>query len=130
MRVSSALKAGGLVFILLFMVAVGGAANAAEPPAVKVTYLYDNTSAVAGTDAAWGFSALVEAHGKRVLFDTGGNAGVLRHNVAVWVWTSDGSMRSCSPTNTRTTLTGSPRWAGATAWLPSIPPAPTSQRRS
>lgn len=83
MRVSSALKASRLAFILLFMVAVGGAANAAEPPAVKVTYLYDNTSAVAGTDAAWGFSALVEAHGKRVLFDTGGNAGVLRHNVAV-----------------------------------------------
>lgn len=83
MRVSSALKTSRLAFTLLLMAAVGGAVSAAEAPAVKVTYLYDNTSAVAGTDASWGFSALVEAHGKRVLFDTGGNAGVLRHNVAV-----------------------------------------------
>jgi metal-dependent hydrolase (beta-lactamase superfamily II) len=82
MRMSPALIAGRLVFALLVLVVmVGGAASAAEPPAVKITYLYDNISAVAGTDPAWGFAALVEAYGKRVLFDTGGNAAVFRHNV-------------------------------------------------
>jgi 7,8-dihydropterin-6-yl-methyl-4-(beta-D-ribofuranosyl)aminobenzene 5'-phosphate synthase len=30
---------------------------------------------------AWGFSALVEFGGKRILFDTGGNAEILEHNV-------------------------------------------------
>jgi len=83
MSMSPALIASRLVFTLVVIVVmVGGAANAAEPPAVKITYLYDNTSAVAGTDPAWGFAALVEAYGKRVLFDTGGNAAVFRHNVA------------------------------------------------
>jgi 7,8-dihydropterin-6-yl-methyl-4-(beta-D-ribofuranosyl)aminobenzene 5'-phosphate synthase len=82
MRMSRVLTASRLVLALLLVVAVGGVANAAEPPAVKITYLYDNTSAVVGTDPAWGFSALVEAYGKRVLFDAGGNATVFRNNVA------------------------------------------------
>jgi 7,8-dihydropterin-6-yl-methyl-4-(beta-D-ribofuranosyl)aminobenzene 5'-phosphate synthase len=30
---------------------------------------------------AWGFSALVEFAGKRILFDTSGNAEILEHNV-------------------------------------------------
>lgn len=83
MGMSLALIASRLVLTLLVLLVIwGGVANAAEPPGVKITYLYDNTSAVAGTVPAWGFAVLVEAYGKRVLFDTGGNAGVLRHNVA------------------------------------------------
>jgi hypothetical protein len=63
MSMSPALIASRLVFTLVVIVVmVGGAANAAEPPAVKITYLYDNTSAVTGTDPAWGFAALVEAY--------------------------------------------------------------------
>ncbi len=57
-------------------------AVAADPPPVKITYLYDNTEAVAGTYSSWGFAALVEAHGRRVLFDTGTGAAVLEHNAA------------------------------------------------
>lgn len=57
-------------------------AVAADPPPVKITYLYDNTEAVAGTHSSWGFAALVEAHGRRVLFDTGTGAAVLEHNAA------------------------------------------------
>lgn len=82
MKTSPASITSRLVFVLLFLLTLGGAAGAAEPPAVKITYLYDNTSAVAGTKSAWGFAALVEAYGKRVLFDTGGDAAVIRHNVA------------------------------------------------
>jgi 7,8-dihydropterin-6-yl-methyl-4-(beta-D-ribofuranosyl)aminobenzene 5'-phosphate synthase len=37
---------------------------------------------MAGATAAWGFAALVEAYGKRVLFDTGGDAAIFRQNVA------------------------------------------------
>ena len=57
-------------------------AVAADPTPVKITYLYDNTEAVAGTHSSWGFAALVEAHGRRVLFDTGAGAAVLEHNAA------------------------------------------------
>ena len=45
--------------------------------------LYDNTAATRGLKAAWGFAALVEAHGRTVLFDTGGDPAVLRDNLAV-----------------------------------------------
>jgi 7,8-dihydropterin-6-yl-methyl-4-(beta-D-ribofuranosyl)aminobenzene 5'-phosphate synthase len=57
-------------------------AVAADPPQVKITYLYDTTEAVAGTHSSWGFAALVEAHGRRVLFDTGTGAAVLESNAA------------------------------------------------
>jgi 7,8-dihydropterin-6-yl-methyl-4-(beta-D-ribofuranosyl)aminobenzene 5'-phosphate synthase len=52
----------------------------AQPAGIKVTYLYDNTAAVPGVREDWGFACLVEAHGKRVLFDTGTKPDVLRHN--------------------------------------------------
>jgi 7,8-dihydropterin-6-yl-methyl-4-(beta-D-ribofuranosyl)aminobenzene 5'-phosphate synthase len=47
---------------------------------VRITYLYDNTQAVPGVRADWGFSCIVETPGARVLFDTGANPDVLRHN--------------------------------------------------
>jgi 7,8-dihydropterin-6-yl-methyl-4-(beta-D-ribofuranosyl)aminobenzene 5'-phosphate synthase len=68
-----------VVFVLL--ACVGCFASAADTPAVRIVYLYDNTAAIAGAKAAWGFAALVEAHGKRVLFDTGGDANIFRQNV-------------------------------------------------
>src|ERR1700682_1530646 len=37
----------------------------------QITIIYDNTAARPGVVAAWGFSALVEVRGQRVLFDTG-----------------------------------------------------------
>ena len=46
----------------------------AQQPAVRVTYLYDNTAAVVGVTPDWGFACLVEGHGRTVLFDTGANA--------------------------------------------------------
>jgi len=55
----------------------------AQSPPARVTYLYDNTVAVEGTKAHWGFACLVEAHGRTVLFDTGAQAETLRQNMAV-----------------------------------------------
>lgn len=52
-----------------------------QRPAVRVTYLYDNTAAVPGVTPHWGFACLVEAHGRRVLFDTGANAKTFQDNV-------------------------------------------------
>jgi 7,8-dihydropterin-6-yl-methyl-4-(beta-D-ribofuranosyl)aminobenzene 5'-phosphate synthase len=52
----------------------------AQTPGVSITYLYDNTEAVPGVRADWGFACLVEGRGARVLFDTGAKPDVLRHN--------------------------------------------------
>lgn len=59
-----------------------GAPAMAGDPAARITILYDNSIATPGVKAAWGFAALVEAHGRTVLFDTGGDPAVLRDNLA------------------------------------------------
>jgi 7,8-dihydropterin-6-yl-methyl-4-(beta-D-ribofuranosyl)aminobenzene 5'-phosphate synthase len=57
------------------------AVTAAAEPEGQITILYD----AFGTDPAmtkdWGFSALVEVAGKRILFDTGDNADIFAANV-------------------------------------------------
>lgn len=52
------------------------------PPPVRLTVLGDNSVTLLGVKAFWGFSCLVEAHGHTVLFDAGGDPGVLRDNLA------------------------------------------------
>jgi 7,8-dihydropterin-6-yl-methyl-4-(beta-D-ribofuranosyl)aminobenzene 5'-phosphate synthase len=47
----------------------------------KVTILYDAFGESADLTKDWGFSALVEHNGKRILFDTGNNAAIFEHNV-------------------------------------------------
>src|SRR6266513_6488559 len=75
------------IAVLLFAAALSGVAVvaptrmvAAEPNS-QITILYD----AFGTDAAmkkdWGFSALVEIAGKRILFDTGNDADIFAANV-------------------------------------------------
>ncbi len=49
---------------------------------MKIKIIYDNTVFVDGFVADWGFSCLVEAHGKRILFDTGAKGAVLLQNMA------------------------------------------------
>jgi 7,8-dihydropterin-6-yl-methyl-4-(beta-D-ribofuranosyl)aminobenzene 5'-phosphate synthase len=49
---------------------------------MKVTIIYDNETGQAGLEAAWGFSCLVEADGRRLLFDTGGRGPILLQNMA------------------------------------------------
>ena len=47
----------------------------------KVTILYDAFGESKELTRDWGFSALVEHDGKRILFDTGNNAAIFEHNV-------------------------------------------------
>lgn len=70
-----------LVAGALASLALAVAALAADAPAVRITYLYDNSAASAGAAPAWGFAVLVEAYGKRILFDSGGDPAVLHRNV-------------------------------------------------
>ena len=47
----------------------------------RVTILYDAFGESKGLTKDWGFSALVEHNGKRILFDTGNDAARFEHNV-------------------------------------------------
>ena len=64
----------GLMLVLLPSLGVAGSAN-------RVTILYDAFSKSPEVTKDWGYSALVEYGGKRILFDTGNNAQIFEHNV-------------------------------------------------
>jgi 7,8-dihydropterin-6-yl-methyl-4-(beta-D-ribofuranosyl)aminobenzene 5'-phosphate synthase len=49
----------------------------------QVTILYDAFGESKELTKDWGFSALVEHNGKRILFDTGNDAAIFEHNVKV-----------------------------------------------
>jgi len=58
--------------------------SAAQPIAqTRITILYDAFGSNAAMKKDWGFAALVEAGGKRILFDTGDDPAVFEHNVRV-----------------------------------------------
>ena len=52
----------------------------AEPSKAQITILYDAFGKPSVMDKDWGFAALIEYGGKRILFDTGDNPDVLAHN--------------------------------------------------
>src|SRR5260370_16258485 len=54
--------------------------SSAETPN-RVTILYDSFGKAPALTLDWGFAALVEYDGKRILFDTGNNATIFEHNV-------------------------------------------------
>lgn len=54
---------------------------AAAPAQPAVTVLYDAFGDPGPLRKDWGFAALVEVDGRRILFDTGNEAGVFAHNV-------------------------------------------------
>jgi 7,8-dihydropterin-6-yl-methyl-4-(beta-D-ribofuranosyl)aminobenzene 5'-phosphate synthase len=56
---------------LIALVSMGGA-TAQEPPA-RVTIVYDAFGKPSALKRGWGYAALVEYGGKRILFDTGGD---------------------------------------------------------
>jgi 7,8-dihydropterin-6-yl-methyl-4-(beta-D-ribofuranosyl)aminobenzene 5'-phosphate synthase len=49
---------------------------------MKITIIYDNTLFRNDLKADWGFSALIEAKGKRILFDTGASGSILLFNMS------------------------------------------------
>ena len=48
---------------------------------MKITLIYDNKVWKEGFRADWGFSCLIEAYGKKILFDTGANGTILLDNM-------------------------------------------------
>jgi len=57
--------------------------SAASPDLKKaqITVLYDAFGKTSAMKKDWGFAALIEYGGKRILFDTGNNADIFAHNV-------------------------------------------------
>jgi 7,8-dihydropterin-6-yl-methyl-4-(beta-D-ribofuranosyl)aminobenzene 5'-phosphate synthase len=53
----------------------------AAPPPARITVLYDAFGKDAAMTKDWGYAALLEINGKRILFDTGDDAAVLARNV-------------------------------------------------
>jgi 7,8-dihydropterin-6-yl-methyl-4-(beta-D-ribofuranosyl)aminobenzene 5'-phosphate synthase len=52
----------------------------ASPVKAQITVLYDAFGNTAGMQKDWGYSALIEYAGKRILFDTGNNPDILAQN--------------------------------------------------
>jgi 7,8-dihydropterin-6-yl-methyl-4-(beta-D-ribofuranosyl)aminobenzene 5'-phosphate synthase len=63
--------------VAFFLLAISGHAETKD----RVTILYDAFSDNKAVTKDWGFSALVEHDGKRILFDTGNNPEIFEHNV-------------------------------------------------
>ena len=61
--------------------AMNGPPKTSEPGKAEVTVLYDAFGKPSAMKKDWGFSALIEYRGKRILFDTGNNADIFAHNV-------------------------------------------------
>jgi 7,8-dihydropterin-6-yl-methyl-4-(beta-D-ribofuranosyl)aminobenzene 5'-phosphate synthase len=68
------LRAPAVFILLLAHMAVAGTPN-------RVTILYDSFGKSPTLTMDWGFAALVDYGGKRILFDTGNNAQIFEHNV-------------------------------------------------
>lgn len=72
-------KTTASLFILITLLTMSGA-RAQESPA-RVTILYDAFGKPSTLKRGWGYSALIEYGGKRVLFDTGGDNDDFAYNV-------------------------------------------------
>jgi 7,8-dihydropterin-6-yl-methyl-4-(beta-D-ribofuranosyl)aminobenzene 5'-phosphate synthase len=73
--------AGSLAVLLFLVCPEARAAGPTPPRANRVTILYDAFGGGGGLTRDWGFAALVEYGGKRILFDTGNNAAIFERNV-------------------------------------------------
>jgi 7,8-dihydropterin-6-yl-methyl-4-(beta-D-ribofuranosyl)aminobenzene 5'-phosphate synthase len=61
--------------------AIGASAANAKSSAAQITVLYDAFGKTSTLAKDWGFAALIEYGGRRILFDTGNNAEIFAHNV-------------------------------------------------
>jgi 7,8-dihydropterin-6-yl-methyl-4-(beta-D-ribofuranosyl)aminobenzene 5'-phosphate synthase len=71
--------------LVLFVSGYASAAAGMENPApahstTRITILYDAFGKNASMQKDWGYAALVEVAGKRILFDTGDDSDILAHN--------------------------------------------------
>src|SRR5262249_43324198 len=67
--------------LMVATAAIGATPAYAESSTAQITVLYDAFGKTSTMTKDWGFSALIEYGGKRILFDTGNNAGIFAHNV-------------------------------------------------
>jgi 7,8-dihydropterin-6-yl-methyl-4-(beta-D-ribofuranosyl)aminobenzene 5'-phosphate synthase len=74
------LKLAAAVLAGIVAMPIADAKAAAEPDS-RITILYDAFGSDSAMTKDWGFSALVEIAGKRILFDTGDNAEIFAANV-------------------------------------------------
>jgi 7,8-dihydropterin-6-yl-methyl-4-(beta-D-ribofuranosyl)aminobenzene 5'-phosphate synthase len=70
---------------LLFIIGCTGATHAAPTAHIdsskpQITILYDAFGRLPGMQEDWGYAALIEYGGKRILFDTGNNPDILAQN--------------------------------------------------
>lgn len=61
--------------------ATGATPASAQSDRAEITVLYDAFGKTSTMIKDWGFSAFIEYDGKRILFDTGNNAEIFKHNV-------------------------------------------------
>lgn len=66
---------------LAALAAIGVSAANAQSSTAQITVLYDAFGKTSTLTKDWGFAALIEYGGKRILFDTGNNAEIFAHNV-------------------------------------------------
>jgi 7,8-dihydropterin-6-yl-methyl-4-(beta-D-ribofuranosyl)aminobenzene 5'-phosphate synthase len=73
---------GLLLAVLIGSVVAGGTTAKADPkpPRAQITILYDAFGKPSAMQKDWGYAALVEYGGKRILFDTGNDPDVLARN--------------------------------------------------
>jgi ribonuclease BN (tRNA processing enzyme) len=73
--------------LLLVMFCAASLCTAPMPPAAptqaQITVLYDAFGKSSDMHKDWGYAALVEYGGRRILFDTGNNPDILAHNAQV-----------------------------------------------
>ena len=67
-------------YVLVGLLAFGVGPACADPPR-RITILYDAFGDDPAMTKDWGFAALIEYGGKRILFDTGNDAQIFAHNV-------------------------------------------------
>src|SRR5882762_8961637 len=78
-HLSALLAACGTAWILAGYIMESRAATA--PASTRITVLYDAFGKQGTMTRDWGYAALVEVNGKRILFDTGGDPAIFAKNV-------------------------------------------------
>ena len=83
MRINALFSVCCLLALILYPPSSWAAADAlaSEPNKAEITVLYDAFGKSSAMKKDWGFAALIEYRGKRILFDTGNNAEIFAHNV-------------------------------------------------
>jgi 7,8-dihydropterin-6-yl-methyl-4-(beta-D-ribofuranosyl)aminobenzene 5'-phosphate synthase len=85
MKIGAPFTLSCLFTAILYAPSAWAAADASlvtsELSKAEITVVYDAFGKPSAMKKDWGFSALIEYRGKRILFDTGNNADIFAHNV-------------------------------------------------